>query len=395
LQIHVLFPHDGILISDSDITQLLQNLPKGLWDALDRALDRVPDARYGKRIFQLIMAAQRPLTVDELRVALHVKPGNTNWDTSSLPQDKRAIVPLCGGGLLETDEEDDTVRFIHHSIYQYFVDGAKGVEAEDLTRKGTHNRYFFEGEAELYFGLICVTYLSYSIFERALTVQSKVALNSGQLSDELARVTTSESRSGASRIIAVLKSKRPAARRDIDIGQLLQRYIPPKADATELLKLSDYAHQHWICHTSRFHPDLHSAAYMLFKDLVNHPPEHVVASLPWKDEPNMFPRVAWATENHHFGVLSTVHHAHPNGTVADYVEVGVNQSLKDALISSSPVDMNIFELDLPSLLQEVARRAMQGRDTPAHSAIIKHRLERLADTSWYKTIDNSDVDSEI
>ncbi|KAK0613581.1 hypothetical protein B0T14DRAFT_281888 [Immersiella caudata] len=144
LQIHVLFPHDGTLISASDITQFLQNLPKGLWDALDRALDRVPDARYGKRIFQLIMAARRPLTIDELRIALHVEPGNTNWDTSSLPKDKWAIVPLCGGGLLDIDEEDNTVQFIHHSIYQYFIDGAKTVEAEDQARKGAHSRYFLK-----------------------------------------------------------------------------------------------------------------------------------------------------------------------------------------------------------------------------------------------------------
>lgn len=182
LQIDALFPlHGSTLRSPSDILKLLENPPKDLAEAFNQALHRISDTRYGKTIFQLIATAKRPLTISELKIALHVKPGDTDWTsiTLSLPQDETAIVGLCGGDLLEIDEEDMTVRFIHHSVVQH-------LQQPMLSEHQSTPCHFREYEADIHMGLICTTYLNYSIFNTALyTVNTAVIVTPDQFTHKI------------------------------------------------------------------------------------------------------------------------------------------------------------------------------------------------------------------
>lgn len=201
------------------------------------------------------------------------------------------------------DEEDDTVRFIHHSVSKHFDDGARRAKRDCLDV----GHYFILGEADLQFGLVCATYLSYNIFNTALTTQSNLALDPDRITQQVMQVANNKKiSSDASRIITALKRRRsvaPTTSGNVNIGQLLQRYMPPKSGATEWLALSDYAHEHWLWHTSRFHPELCGPTFGLFESLVKSPPDHII--VPWEATGGLKweSMQKWAIEREHLATL--------------------------------------------------------------------------------------------
>ncbi|KAB5522073.1 hypothetical protein GE09DRAFT_1230144 [Coniochaeta sp. 2T2.1] len=267
LQIEALFPlHATTLLSSADIPHLLENLPKDPPEAFDRALESIKDTRYGSRIFQLVAAARRPLTLDELRIALHVKSGDTNWNSTSIPDDGKAIIALCGGNLLEVDEEHETVHFIHHSVFRHLTNVVDG--RDDIATGGSAQYYFRQSDADTHMGCLCVTYLNYSIFDTALTSisGSKMVLDTDHLTKGVTNLTLAKT-GVATRIISAIRCRRAFGQQGVKNGELLQRYLEPKVDTADLLMFSSYAHHYWIEHTTRFWPSRFSDAYDLFTRL--------------------------------------------------------------------------------------------------------------------------------
>lgn len=72
------------------------------------------------RVFQLVVAAFRPLTVDELQEALSVFPGNTTWNPAHSLNDIYSALACCGS-LVSIDEEALTVKLVHHSVKQFLL----------------------------------------------------------------------------------------------------------------------------------------------------------------------------------------------------------------------------------------------------------------------------------
>lgn len=103
--------------TDEAIRDALADLPKDLSETFSRILHKSggPGQLYQSRILQLVVAASRPLTADELREALSVLPGDTIWTPSRLLNDVYSSLACCGC-LLTLDEVENTVRFIHHSV---------------------------------------------------------------------------------------------------------------------------------------------------------------------------------------------------------------------------------------------------------------------------------------
>lgn len=169
LQLEALFPtHINTVITHETVLNILENLPDDLPKAFDQAFARVSDKRYGTRIFSLVAAAVSPLSGDQLKVALTVEPGNATWEFGKLPQDSQQLVDCCGGSLLEMDEEDGKVRYIHHSVPLHLSNS-----------RPTHNSLGLSWleEAEQAMGLVCTTYLSYGIFDTRVAATQKINAN--------------------------------------------------------------------------------------------------------------------------------------------------------------------------------------------------------------------------
>ncbi len=109
--------------TDSKIRKALRSLPRDLPEAFARSLtiaETTLEPEYQKRLLTLILAAVRPLTMDELREALSVTPFVFTWNPSNLINDIQVVLS-AGGSLLIVDEEQFTVHFIHPSVKQILL----------------------------------------------------------------------------------------------------------------------------------------------------------------------------------------------------------------------------------------------------------------------------------
>ncbi|CZR69790.1 uncharacterized protein PAC_19690 [Phialocephala subalpina] len=119
--------------------------------AYDQTMERVNGQKAGlkelaKQVLSWITFAKRELTIIELQHALAVEFGEVELDRDNIPQIKD-IVSLCAG-LVTIDEESNIIRLIHYTAQEYF--------------ERTKSHWFPNVEDRI--TSICVTYLSFSVF---------------------------------------------------------------------------------------------------------------------------------------------------------------------------------------------------------------------------------------
>ena len=94
-----------------------------------------------------ITCAKRPLTISELQHALATKVGKSELDQGDLPH-IGDMVSVCSG-LVAVDEESRIIRLVHYTTQEYF--------------ERTQEHWFPNAESKI--TRICVTYLSFKVFE--------------------------------------------------------------------------------------------------------------------------------------------------------------------------------------------------------------------------------------
>ena len=72
----------------------------------------------GMKVLMWIHLAERPLRIDEFRVALAVEPGDTMLDDENLTPTTKILD--CCLGLVVVDHETSSVRLVHYSLDEYF-----------------------------------------------------------------------------------------------------------------------------------------------------------------------------------------------------------------------------------------------------------------------------------
>lgn len=180
--------------TDFAIRQALLDLPRDLSETFARILARsgVEGQPYQKRILELLIVARRPLQLEELREALSVVEGNIDWDPALLLNNVYSTLACCGC-LVTVDEEELTVRFVHHSFQQYLLFKS----GEPYTTIRTANQTMAR---------IIVTYLNYGIFDTQLTKAVVFKDTAGSMPSEIIR-STLDSRMVKSLALKLLKSK--------------------------------------------------------------------------------------------------------------------------------------------------------------------------------------------
>ena len=103
--------------------------------------------RLANQVLSWIVCAKRPLTIRELQHALAVEVGESQLNKHSLLEIED-MVTSCAG-LVTVDEESGIIRLIHYTTQEYF--------------EQTQKSWFPTAEVEI--TKICMTYLSFSVFE--------------------------------------------------------------------------------------------------------------------------------------------------------------------------------------------------------------------------------------
>ncbi len=164
--------------TDDDILQALEHLPKDLPETYTRILQRSAEQgkAYQRRILELVAATFRTLTTEELQEALSVVPGNTDWRPSSLINDVISTLTSCGG-LVTVDEEEKTLRLVHHSFKQFLLTEFKDPNDGEFTMDIAHKNV----------ADIIVTYLNYGVFGTQLSTAVVSRMKMGSAPSQIVR----------------------------------------------------------------------------------------------------------------------------------------------------------------------------------------------------------------
>ncbi|KAI1123338.1 hypothetical protein F5Y10DRAFT_286285 [Nemania abortiva] len=223
--------------TDSKIREALDHLPKDLPETFARILSSAKKSEplFQERLLKLLLAAVRPLTIDELREALSVTPFLLLWDPSNLINDIHAILS-AGGSLLVIDEEELTIHFIHPSVNQFLV-GDFGP---------SYSFYIEPNLADLEMAQTAVTYLSYNVFDRQIARVSSISSFSAQKLYESIVSSTVTPPIARSMALSLLRLRRKP---DFDVGKALSNLKPTAKKTHNGFSFYQYASANWIAHT--------------------------------------------------------------------------------------------------------------------------------------------------
>ena len=216
--------------TDDTIRQALQNLPKDLSETFSRILNRSREIGepYQKRILELVTAAQRPLTAEELREALSVVPGDATWNPAKALNDVFSVLTCCGS-LLIKDEEDFTIRFVHHSVKQFLLDGVKANETV-ITTLG----------AKRTMSEIVITYMNYGIFDTQISTAHSSPVTSRSAMPKIIHSALGSSSTVSNLALQYLKSRKKP---DFDMNKVLRE------TREEALGTSSIHQHHFLSYT--------------------------------------------------------------------------------------------------------------------------------------------------
>ncbi|KAJ2985018.1 hypothetical protein NUW58_g5758 [Xylaria curta] len=143
----------------SEIKKAVQTTPSELKDLYKDTMERIALQPRGKRLTALkslswIFYSKRELSVQELVHALAIQSDEA-VPTYEDVVTRQMVLDVCAG-LLIIDAKNDSFRFVHHTLYEYF--------------KITHEKWFHKGRLES--TRACLTYLRLMSPEKGLTAST-------------------------------------------------------------------------------------------------------------------------------------------------------------------------------------------------------------------------------
>jgi hypothetical protein len=230
------------LQTDEDLRDALAQLPQDLSEIYAQLLSKPsgPVSRYQSRIFELITAAQRPLTTGEMREALSVTPGETSWSASKLVNEVYSVLATCGC-LVVVDEEELTMRFVHPTVEQFLFERYNDPVGNALSVEACHKTM-----AE-----IATTYLSFAAFMTEVSTYRVPNIHVGSTPSKVITSTMASSRNAQNIALRLLKLKK---RPDFDIG----RTVAEELNANKQIEVveyhfREYAKEYCLYHVMKFH----------------------------------------------------------------------------------------------------------------------------------------------
>ena len=235
---------------DEDIITTIQSLPRNLPETYMRLLRRIIShgrASIVKRVLEWILVARRPLTLYEMQEIIAIEPCQTfSKPQRVLPNPHRLIT--WGESLIVLDEEDDVVQYTHGTVAQFLLSGA--------AETSIHEFSFKEAELNIKAGEICVTYLGFSDFKRALIQRTNESMSTDpcdisetaltQETNWIVRTTTLATK------VAFRRHKREYNPPCDVVKRLLSEIGRASNDSLSKQPFLAYASAYWVYHTSSF-----------------------------------------------------------------------------------------------------------------------------------------------
>ncbi|RYO84634.1 hypothetical protein DL766_005642 [Monosporascus sp. MC13-8B] len=267
--------------TDEALRQALTDLPKDLPETFSRILRRSGElgTNYQTRTFELVTAAHRPLTTEELREALSVVPGDANWNPARLLNDVYSALSCCGS-LITVDEEGSTVRLIHQSVKQFLLRGFRDPTGAIFTSESANRTM----------GGVIVTYLNYGVFDTQISTMAVPQIMTKAAPSRIIRSIDASSRV-QSLALKLLKSR---GQPNCDVRKVLAEASNQfKSPSVDQFHFYSYAKSHWLQHAWCISEQM-PVLYTLLLSL----PKRNVVDINTKDDDSRTPLFRAAEKGH-------------------------------------------------------------------------------------------------
>ena len=148
--------------SEKKLLAVIQHLPKTVHDAYEGILSRSTDLKRARRLLGIVLGARRPLTLDEMNIALAIDDGSRSMDQLDLEPSSSfstTLRDLCG---LFVSIRDSKIYLIHQTAKDFLLRSEE--KHVDLSPSLWHSSLESE-TCEYMMWSTCVTYLSFLDFE--------------------------------------------------------------------------------------------------------------------------------------------------------------------------------------------------------------------------------------
>lgn len=305
-----------------------------------------------------------------------------------MARDGMQIISLCGGNLLDLDEEDGKVRFIHHSVIMHLLSPA--------TSQSTIPYHFTIEDAENFVGATCVTYLHLPIFDSRITVTKNI-----QSQDVLDHVveSTRQSLPGVSLVVEHIKAWRNKRARhsEFDIGHFLSQIQSVGVqEEVDPLCLAHYATNHWLFHTRFFDDKVQDCkdSWRLWWRLL----DGGVAAVkpPYGEIKPPFTALLWTVKNAHGSLFrNLIADCRLSGRQMDEIvsTLGLLKTIRGQWLGDALAEylQSLSSIDIPSTADRITSLLDLGADlTGPHPTWESEPVEMLTD--WISSATISDDD---
>ena len=148
--------------SEKKLLAVIRNLPKTVHDAYEGILSRSTDLKRARRLLSIVLGARRPLTLDEMNIALAIDDGSRSTDQLDLEPSSSfstTLRDLCG---LFVTIRDSKIHLIHQTAKDFLL------RSEEKNVDLSPSLWYSSLESETCEHMMwstCVTYLSFLDFE--------------------------------------------------------------------------------------------------------------------------------------------------------------------------------------------------------------------------------------
>ncbi|MCJ1384636.1 hypothetical protein MMC17_007754, partial [Xylographa soralifera] len=155
-------------LTKDDIAVIAKTIPKNVEEAYTTILNKSPDRARARRLLHIVLAAIRPLTLQEANVAMVIEEHQDSYqdlDIWRLNVSEDRIKNMCGLFLSVVDAK---VYLIHQTAREFLVcDDYTGISFALQAPSFTHwKQSFYPTESNLLLAKICIWYLQLEDFEK-------------------------------------------------------------------------------------------------------------------------------------------------------------------------------------------------------------------------------------
>ncbi|KAK3171221.1 hypothetical protein OEA41_003305 [Lepraria neglecta] len=111
----------------TEMNELIDNLPSGIQDTYETLLQRCPKPLFARKVLQIVLVAGRPLTLEEIDVALKVNEQTSSYADLELEGPARLEETLSSRCGLMISVIDSKIYFFHQTVKEFLLyrDGTK------------------------------------------------------------------------------------------------------------------------------------------------------------------------------------------------------------------------------------------------------------------------------